>query len=104
MSATRLGAGTARVKPAAGGKRAQAWNAAGDGLKSSSFALHGGDRVHQSLSVRMERLFEQFSSRGGFDDLTSVHDSHVVGEVANDAEIMSNEQDGHAELFLELAQ
>src|SRR6185437_16679506 len=59
---------------------------------------------HQSLRVRMKRLAQEFAGGSEFDDLPRVHDGYAVGDVADDAEIVGDQQDAHAEAFFEVEQ
>jgi len=102
--AVRSGFRTTRMKPAAGGEGANLGHAAGDGAQSIGLGPESGDRMDQGLGIGMERTFQERARGGGFDDLAGVHDGHALGNVADDSQVVSDEQDGHVELCLEMAE
>jgi len=51
----------------------------------------------------VSRAREDDFGPGALHDFSSVHDRHVVRAFRNDAKIVRDEQDGHAELLLQLA-
>src|SRR5262249_40037192 len=63
-----------------------------------------GDRREQRARVRVPRLAEQALRLALLDDLAEVHHRDAVGEVADHAEVVGDEEVGEAELALEVAQ
>src|SRR5688500_10337605 len=62
------------------------------------------DGAEQPLRVRVQRLLEQLAHRRFFDDLCAVHHAHALGGLRDDAHVVRDEHDGHAELGLQLVQ
>src|SRR5262249_17567388 len=62
------------------------------------------DRAQQALRVRMQRLLEQLAHRRLLDDLGRVHDDHALRRLGDDAHVVGDEQDRHAELGLQLVE
>ena len=58
----------------------------------------------QLLRIRMLRALEDLVDRARLDDLTLGHDADAIGEFADDAEIVGDEQHGHAMLGLQAAE
>ncbi|MNI33702.1 hypothetical protein D3C73_876620 [compost metagenome] len=56
------------------------------------------------LGIGVLRALEDIGNRAFLDDLALGHDTDAIGEFANDAEIVGDEQHGHAMLALQLAQ
>ena len=52
----------------------------------------------------MQRLAKHGCDIAAFDEPASIHDRHVVGETADQIEIVGHDQNGHAALLLNLAQ
>ena len=66
------------------------------GRRRRSLRLRG----EEMAGVVMLRVGEDFLGRAGLDDLAAVHDADPVGDLAHDAEVVGNEQHGHAALLL----
>ena len=49
----------------------------------------------------MGRPLEESVGRCGLDDPSRVHHNHAIGVARNDAEVVRNQQDRHAQLVLE---
>ena len=64
-------------------------------------ARHGAD---QGLAVRVERRRPERPGRRGLDDLAEVHDRDGVGDVADDREVVRDEQQAELELAREPGQ
>src|SRR5687767_10387469 len=62
------------------------------------------DRAQQSLRVRVERLLEQLAHRCFLHHLGAVHHDHALRGLGDDAHVVRDEHDGHAELGLQLVQ
>ena len=52
----------------------------------------------------MLRIGKNLARRPGFDDLAVLHDADMVGHVPHDAEVMGDEQHGHAHFALQFLQ
>ena len=52
----------------------------------------------------MLRIGEQVVDIGALDDLAGIHHQHLVGDLGDDAEIVGDDQDRHAEPLLQVAQ
>ena len=102
--ATRLGQRTARMEATAGGEGAQRRHAAGNGLEPLDPGTGRGHRLDKGPGVGMQRAFENFARRAVFDDLPGIHHGHVIGQVADNAEVVCDEQDGHAETLFEISE
>ena len=61
-----------------------------------------GDGLHQRLRVGMQRLLEELGGRRLLDDLAEVHDDDAPAHVADDAEVVRDEEIGQVELLLQL--
>jgi hypothetical protein len=60
--------------------------------------------MHQGFGVRMQRTPQQIAGGRQLDNLTGVHDRDLARHIANDAQVMSYQQDRHAEPLLEIAE
>ena len=58
-------------------------------------------RRQQRDGVRMERVLVERGGRRDLDDLAEVHHGHAVGDVADDREVVGDEQVGQPEVVLE---
>src|SRR3569623_383492 len=56
------------------------------------------------LRIGMTRMREKRSTRRLFDDMAGVHHRDLIGHACHHAEIMRDEQQRHAGVFLQLAQ
>ena len=52
----------------------------------------------------MLRIGEQGIDRGAFDDLSGIHHQYIVGHLGDDAEIVGDDQDRHAQPLLQVRQ
>ena len=59
--------------------------------------------LQQRLQVGVLRAHEDVVERAGLDDLAVMGDDDFLGHVGDDAEIMRDQEHGHAELGLEVA-
>src|SRR5262245_26474864 len=103
-----FGEGAARSEAAPGLEvPPQGGDGAGNGVQ---LALLGGgevdarDGAQEPLGIGMQRLLEQLAHGCLLDDLGGVHDDHALGRLGDDTHVMSDEQDGHAQLGLELVE
>ena len=55
----------------------------------------------QGARVGVPWRAEKVGDGGGLDDASGIHDHHAVAEAGDNAEVVRNEDDGHAELALE---
>ena len=62
---------------------------------------HGGQ---QCFRIGMHRRLKDLLHRSGLDDLAHIHHRHSVANMANDTQVMGDEQIGQMQLFLELAE
>src|SRR5438128_2225014 len=79
------------------------------GCRFELLALGGGevdarDRAQEPLGVGVQGLLEQLPDRRLFDDLGAVHDGDALGRLGDDAHVMGDQHDRHAELRLELVE
>ena len=90
------------------GKGAALWDFKGigdcafDGYQAA-FLPHLRDGVQQAHSVGVARIFEDGARVGVFDDFAQVHDCDVIGHAGDDAEVVGDEHDRHADVGLEMA-
>jgi len=94
----------ARRKTAAGWKIADARDVAGNGREAVGVAAQFRHGIHQRAGVGMQRSAQEFARGRQLDDLPGIHHGHAVGHVADDAEVVRDEQNRHAEPLLQLAQ
>src|SRR5262245_52687511 len=73
----------------------------GDGQESLAPAGLG-DRVQQSLCVRVPRSFEDLVDGRDLDDLTAVHDRDAIADLGDHAEVVADVDDGEVHLAAEL--
>jgi hypothetical protein len=52
----------------------------------------------------MRRVLQQIANGADFHQLPRVHHGDVIGQITHNPEIVSNEENGHAELLTQLAQ
>ena len=97
--------GAARVEVAAGRRIRRARDLAFQyvGL-FADLRIGNRHRLQQGRSVRVLGIAEQFLGLGQLDHLADVHDRHAVGDVADDAEVVRDEEVREAELFLEVGE
>src|SRR4051794_34093219 len=97
------GVGAARVEAAAGGRVYRARHVAFDDETLAPRTRVGeGSGVDQRLGIGMKRRREEFLLLGELDDLPEIHDGDAVTDVLDDAEIVADEEEGEAELLLEV--
>ena len=75
-----------------------------DGGEALFVLTESGDAIEQGLGVGVLRGAEDLLHRPLFDEVAVEHDEDAVGEVGDDAEVVGDEKDGHAKLFLEVAE
>ena len=92
------------MKSAAGRKGAEFRHLAGNDREAGGVATEFRHGIHQCLSVRMERPGQQFGRRSQLNDLARVHHRDTVGNVADDAQIVRNQEHAHAQLPFEVAE
>ena len=92
------------MKAAPAWEGSQQWNSAGDCRQTLHFGLQVGHGLDQRLGVGMQRPLENLAHRPVLDDLSRIHHRHVISEVTHDAEVVGDEQYGHAQLFAQVAQ
>src|SRR5258708_6342399 len=88
-------------------RAAQGRDGAGNRLQFLSLRgghVDAGDRAQQPLRVRVERLLEELAHRRLLHDLRAVHHDHALRGLGDDAHVVRDQHDGHAELGLELVQ
>ncbi len=81
------------------------------GIAGEHDALAGALRIgvgrrnsaHERARVGVARVFEESASVGGLDDASGVHHLDAVAEAGDDAEIVRDEDHGHAEFALHFA-
>ena len=62
------------------------------------------DRAQQADGVRMLRVVEQRLHRRALDDLAGIHHDHLVDQFGNHAQVVRDDQHGHAQALLQIAQ
>ena len=75
----------------------------GDAL-ALGLGVRVGDRREQGVGVRVRRFVEQLLGPAEFHDVAEVHHGHAIADVANDREIVGDEQITQAELLLKVLQ
>ena len=71
--------------------------------RSRSTSMRGIE-PKQADRIGMLRIGEQVVDVGALDDAAGIHHQHLVGDLGDDAEIMGDDQDRHAEPLLQVAQ
>ena len=100
--AVGAGDGAPGGKTASGRPLARPGYVSRQGVQSIQICTDLGDRADESLGIGVQRMGEDSARRGHFNDLTGVHDSHTLGDVCDEAEIVGDHQDGHAHLLLDV--
>ena len=59
---------------------------------------------HQLLGIRVLRVLEDRTPRADFDDLAEIHHRHPVADTLDDRHIVRNEDEGDAEVALQIDQ
>ncbi len=72
------------------------------GVRGRRFAPRFGGK--QVAGIGVLRIGEDLGGRSGLDDLALGHDADPIGDLADDAEVVGDEQHGHAVLVLERLQ
>ena len=70
-----------------------------DRLKSVRLDIQPRDGSEQALGVRMLDVFVYGSDRTGLNDGTGVHDHNSVAGLCNNAKVMGDQKQGHAQSF-----
>ena len=60
------------------------------------------DRAQQPFRILMLRIIENIVRRAVFDNLAGVHDGDLVAHIGNDAQIVCDHDDRHADLVLQI--
>ena len=72
--------------------------------KSAVFGVEPRAAGEQALGVGMLGIREDIEHRAVFNHFAAIHDEHFVGDFGDDAQIVRDEQNGHAAFVAELAQ
>ena len=64
---------------------------------SEAGGLPRGSAASRCLRIGVLRIGEERRDRAGLDDLALGHDADAVGDLSDDAQIVGDEQHGHAE-------
>ena len=104
LAALPVGEGAARREAAALGLVVGAGHRALDGRQPLAIDVEPRDRAQKADRVGVLRIGEQGRDRRAFDDLAGVHDDHLVGHLGDDAEIVGDDQDRHAQPLLQVGQ
>src|ERR1022692_4717922 len=94
----------ARVEGAAGWQPDQAGRLAGDRPEPVTGRGAVRDRLEQALGVRVVRLVEDVVLAGLLRGPAGIHDHHVVGDVRDDPEVMSDHDERRVGLLLQAEQ
>ncbi len=92
----------ARGEGTAFGALSRGRDGAGDGRQADARRIGSRDRVDQRPGVAMACRAKKMVNRPGFDDAASVHHGGPVANLRDNAEIMGDEQAGHAGLAAQL--
>ena len=96
-----LGVVAARRERAAGRRGGQVRGLAGDGVQPAEGGPFGrrsfGEGLEQGLGVGMAGIGEQRTGGGGLHHASGVHDRDPVGAARDDAEVVGDQDDRHAE-------
>ncbi len=93
-----------RVEPAPTGHLVGARHLTGDHVQLAALRGRLRHRVEQALGVGVAREREQRVDRRLLHDLARVHHDDAVADLRDDAEVMRDEQHGHPEVALQLAE
>ena len=63
-----------------------------------------GDAGDQGLGVGVLGIIQDLRDGAGFDDAATEHDDDIVGKILHDAEIVGDEEDGHAVVRADIAE
>src|SRR5262249_51403548 len=94
-TAALLDVSAARVKTAAGRQGRGIWRLTGDGVQRlfTPQLRHG---VEQGLGVGVPEGIEQVPHRLLFDNLAGIHHGHLVAHFRHNAQVVGDEDEGHA--------
>ncbi len=92
------------LEVAAVGGVEQVKRVAGDAFQAHFGAVDGGERAHQALGVWVFGVVQDLFGVAQFDQFAGVHDADAVGDLAHQAQVVGDEQDGKAELVFQLVQ
>ena len=102
--AGRLRVDTARREAAAAEVLRQRRHRAGDRGQGLVAPTCAGQRLHQRTGIRMLRLGKELRRRRDFDDLSGVHQRHLVGHAGHHRQVVGDQQQTHAVLALQVGQ
>ena len=100
-AADLAGQRTARVEAAAGGRRHQVRNAAGNAARLVCRIVQIGHRGDQTLRIGVPRVRQQLGGRRLLDDEAGVHHQDPVADLRYHRDVVGDEQKGEAHLRLE---
>ena len=92
----------ARGKRAALGEVEKVDGGAGDGLELLAHGVERGDGAQKALGVLVLGVVEDLVGGAALAVRASVHDHDLVAHLGDDAQVVGDHDDGHAELLLEL--
>ncbi len=72
-----------------------------DGAEAVLFGAHAGDAGEEGLGVGVFGGGEDFVDRALLDDFTTEHDEDAIGDILDDAEVVGDEDEAHAEAAAE---
>src|SRR5262245_14726671 len=104
LATRRLRERAARFEAAASGDLAQVWQAASDARQPFPARLEARYRRQQALAVGMQWTFEYIRRAAALDHFTSVEYGNLVGDAADHAEVMADEEHRQAAACLQLLQ
>jgi hypothetical protein len=92
------------MKAAAAGKISGTRNVAGNGLETVRMAAERWDRSNQSACVGMFGTLQNFVGGSEFDDLARIHDCDLIGDFCDEAQVVRDQEDRHAQAIFQIAQ
>ena len=69
-----------------------------------AIGLHGGSGGEQAAGVGMLRAYEEVARRGRLDDRAVLHDGDPVGDLADDGQVVRDEEHGEAVAIAQFAE
>ena len=63
--------------------------------------LESRKRLQQAYAVRMERVLQDFSGGCDFDNVSRIHDGHLLAQVSDDREVVTDNQHRQIDLAIE---
>ena len=90
------------AKRQSGGQVDEVGHPAGDDVEPFLAGADDGDRPDEAHGVGVLRPGEEGLGGGFLDDAPGVHDRHPVGHLGHDAQVVGDEDDGHAQVGPEL--